>query len=353
MEPSASLTLVIEESHTPGVLRVSRFLARGLRMRLLSVIAAGILFCWSAVAWAEGTHPQDRLDKAMSAYNVAREKAVRPVEKLIRDRIELARNKGDLDTKKELEAALEGLLQGNLPSLKILDSSVRTAERELNRGKNRLLLEFQDVEREYVKKGDDASAEEVRAERTELERRLGETVAIPADRRKAPQPQEQPGPATPAATDTASVIFLSDLREQNPSTAAVQFQKNGFIGGNINKPMTVRGKVANKGLLLCPQADGRSSVTYDVPEGCVAFKAFVGVDDGCAERHSTGGTALVFKVLCGENVIWKSQPIRGVGAIAECNCPLADCGKVTLVVECPGTNNCAHAVWFDPCFVRK
>jgi hypothetical protein len=311
-------------------------------MRLLYFIAAFLVLCFTAAARAEQSQLQDRLDLAVETYNDARDKAIETVEKLIRDRIDTARGKGDLDTKKSLDAALETLLQGDLPSLKVLQGAVRAAERELDRARSRLLLEFQQVEREYVRKGDDASAEEVRAESLEVNQRLVGAVATRAERRK-------PKPGVP---DGKQEIFLSDLPEQNVD--AHHFGKNGELGfpeASTESRIVVRGAFAQKGISTTPVGNGRCSVTYDVPPGSLVFKAIAAMNDSADPGIQV--TPCTFKVLTGDKVLWISPPLRGRGAVAECNIQLKGCRSVALIVECPGIHNCAHAVWIDPRFLQK
>ena len=317
-------------------------------MRFLFLFAACLPLFLTAASLAEDAPPQDRLALAVRAYNEAREKAIKPIEKMIRDRIDVARNKGDLDTKKLLEASLETLMQGGLPELKVVQGAARAAERELVRAKSRLLLEYQDVEREFVRQGDDAGAEEVRAERSDLDRHLTEAVFTSAERRKAGQAHEKPVAGKPLMG-----VFLSDLPERNVLTAD-PFGKNGNLG--FPEPATqgriiVGGVVANKGIATIPFRDGRSTVTYDVPPGFSVFKAIAAMNDSADPGIQV--TPCTFKVMSGNDVLWSSLPLRGRGATAECEVQLKGNRTVTLVVECPGLHNCAHAVWVDPCFLRK
>ena len=202
-------------------------------MRFLFLFAACLPLFLTAASLAEDAPPQDRLALAVRAYNEAREKAIKPIEKMIRDRIDVARNKGDLDTKKLLEASLETLMQGGLPELKVVQGAARAAERELVRAKSRLLLEYQDVEREFVRQGDDAGAEEVRAERSDLDRHLTEAVFTSAERRKAGQAHEKPTGPEPKKPPTNSIgMELVSI----PKGKFMMGEGGGAVGVILTKP---------------------------------------------------------------------------------------------------------------------
>lgn len=315
---------------------------------LLWFTAGSLLLFVHAAAWSQEDPVQDRLDRAIVTYNESRDKAIKPLERSIRDKIEAAKNKGDLDTKKLFEAALQSLEEGSLPSLQALQAVTKTAERELARAKSKLLAEYRDAERDYVKQGSDERAEAVRSESSEIDVRLTQDVAMLADRAKA-----KPAAAKPATAKPTREIFLSDLPERDVSTAD-PFGKNGSLGyllASKEQRITVRGQVAEKGISMVPFGNGRSSVTYDVPQGFATFKAVAAMNDSADPAIQV--TPCTFKVLCADKVLWESPPLRGRGAVAECSVQLKGCSEVTLIVECPGLHNCAHAVWVDPRFQVK
>lgn len=113
-------------------------------------------------------------------------------------------------------------------------------------------------------------------------------------------------------------------------------------------PIKVNGQVSPKGLLLHPDSNDRSEVTYDVPAGFRTLSARCGITDGC-----DSGTPLTFKVL-DENgtVMWAGEPLSKNGSSAMCDVRLGTARTVTLIVECPGGCGCAHAVWLNPRLVR-
>ena len=317
-----------------------------MRLSCLLVTGGVLLLSMAIAAAAQLDQLQDRLDKALVSYNEARATAIKPVEESLRRQIEAARNKGDLDLKKSLEAAVESLQKGAFPSLLSLRGAVGQARRELVRAKSRLLAEYRAIEREYVKQGNDVRAEATRAEFLELENQLADGAAAPVNRRRPEPVAAEPVAAEPVAAEPVREVFLSDLPERD-ALAWGAFGKNGDLGYE-EKRITVRGVVAEKGLSTAPFGDGLSTVTYDVPQGFNSLKAVAAMNDTADPGIQV--TSCRFKVLCGEKLLWESPPLRGKGAFAECNIPLSDCSAITLIVECPGIHNCAHAVWVDPRF---
>lgn len=137
---------------------------------------------------AFGDPLQERLDKAVADYNEAVAKESVSLAAYIDTKIEAAQRKGDLDLKKSFEAAKDSLQKGSMPSLQLVKGVVDAAQRDLTRARNKLLAEYRDVEREYVRQGKDKRAEAVRDEVAQLEEQVaGGSVA----QAKRPKPKAE------------------------------------------------------------------------------------------------------------------------------------------------------------------
>ncbi|MHC4503614.1 MAG: PA14 domain-containing protein, partial [Planctomycetota bacterium] len=59
-------------------------------------------------------------------------------------------------------------------------------------------------------------------------------------------------------------------------------------------------------------------------------------------------TPMTFKVLGDGKVLWASPPVQDRGMARECRVDVSGVSKLELVVECPGYEGKAHAVWVEP-----
>jgi hypothetical protein len=146
---------------------------------------------------AFGDPLQERLDKAVADYNEVVDKETASLAAHIDTKIAAAQTKGDLDLKRLFEAEKQSLQKGTMPTLQLLRGVVESANRDLTRARNKLMAEYRDVERDYVRQGNDKRAEAVRSEWEQLEQRLASgsvsqatrpkpKAAIPADATKWP-----------------------------------------------------------------------------------------------------------------------------------------------------------------------
>lgn len=143
---------------------------------LISILAAQGL--------AQGDPLQDRLDKAVAVYNESVEQESKSLADYINAKITAAMSQGDLDLKKSFEATNESLQKGEMPTLQLLKGVVDRAKRDLARAKNKLLSEYDDVEKKYVKQGNDKRAEAVRRESEQLDAQLADHIVARTQRPK-------------------------------------------------------------------------------------------------------------------------------------------------------------------------
>lgn len=183
-------------------------------------ISATLLVLGVAPSTAFGDPLQEPLDKAVAAYNEAVDKETAALAAHIDSKIAAAQAKGDLDLKKSFESAKESLQKGTMPTLQLLRGVVESANRDLTRARNKLMAEYRDVERDYVRQGNDRRAEAVRSEWEQLEQRLASGSVSQA---KRPKPKAAiPADAIKWATnghhykfvETPGSISWSDAQQQ-------------------------------------------------------------------------------------------------------------------------------------------
>jgi hypothetical protein len=152
--------------------------------RFVLGISATLLMLVVPSSAAFGDPLQERLDKAVAAYNEAVDKETTALSAHIDTKIAAAQTKGDLELKKSFEAEKQSLQKGTMPTLQLLRGVVESANRDLTRARNKLMAEYRDVERDYVRQGNDKRAEAVRSEWVQLEQRLASGSASQAKRPK-------------------------------------------------------------------------------------------------------------------------------------------------------------------------
>jgi len=153
-------------------------------VRSLCAIAVTLVALIGAKASAQGDPLQDRLDKAIAVYNESVEKETESLAEYIKGKLATAQGRGDLELKKSFEAAEASLQRGEMPTLQLLRGTVEQAKRDLTRAKNKLLSEYRDVERDYVRQGNDTRAEAVRRESGQLDKQLADHVVARTQRPK-------------------------------------------------------------------------------------------------------------------------------------------------------------------------
>lgn len=290
---------------------------------------ATLISILAAQGHAQGDPLQDRLDKAVAVYNEAVEQESKSLADYINGKITMAKSQGDLDLKKQFEAANESLQKGEMPTLRLLKGVVDQAKRDLTRAKNKLLSEYRDVEKDYVKQGNDNRAEAVRREAGQLDGR----------------PANQLGAVTRPPKPKA--IFLSELREQRAHVAHEGLGKGKCFHNTRDIHSIVDGKPSPHGLAMHPGDKGNDSfVQYALPPGTRRFTAIATLDK-TAQREPLI-CAIQFEALVDGKQVWLSKKIDKENLSDTCDIPLPhDARSLELRTKgspCFG----GRAVWIEP-----
>jgi len=279
-------------------------------------------------------HPD--LDKAWLEYDAAIATATEGIKDAINKRLDAAVAKGDLDDAKKWQAAL-GELEGTgvPPACAETKSAVSAAITRYAKASSELTEAYQAVVVKLTMDNELVAAESVRDESTMLSTFIEECKAAIAHEQQH-------------AVEKDNAVFLSDLKERGVFVGYGAFGKNDDLGYDGAK-IVVAGRAVKKGLSMHPASNGIAAVTYAVPEGCTHLEARVAMNDTSTKQK----TPVVFQVMRGKHLLWQSRPLSGVGVGEDCVVPLKAAMTVTLIVRCPGSKTCAHAVWVDARFVRK
>ena len=110
------------------------------------------------------------------------------------------------------------------------------------------------------------------------------------------------------------------------------------------KPLKVNGVEGRHGMYLHPGSDSSSHVTYDLAGRGIIFETRLGLGDDVGSCW----TPLTFKVIGDSKVLWQSKKVHETADAQICRIPILGVHHLTLMVDCPGRYEYAHAVWLDP-----
>jgi hypothetical protein len=141
--------------------------------------------------------------------------------------------------------------------------------------------------------------------------------------------------------------FLSDMPEINPRVGFGRFGKRGESGyfDNVVTHITVNGKRYPNALSTHAIQNGSASVKYRLRKRAQTFATSVAINDYAQNRTET---ALVFKVLGDDKLLWESKPVQRIGVIQDCKVDVAGVDMLELRVDCPGSFQYGASVWLDP-----
>ena len=265
---------------------------------------------------ADGVQHPD-LDKAWAEYDAAVGRAADSITAAINKQFDAASAKGDLDAAEKWQVLGEKFEKaGELPVESETKAAVSSAASEYKKAREELTKAYEAVVKALTMDKKIADAKAVR----------GEWLAMSEAKKEEATTSTASSIAEKATGELQKVVFLSDLEEQMVSVTVGggwSFGKNGDIGNGRKEQILVRGLASKKGLSMHPATKGVSSVTYNVPDGCFRFEAKAAIDDSSRGQRSP----VVFEVVSGEKVLWKSRPIQGAGVSEFCAIPLKCLGS--------------------------
>jgi len=113
--------------------------------------------------------------------------------------------------------------------------------------------------------------------------------------------------------------------------------------------MKFKGELCPHGMLLHPSTNSASYVTYDLAREAATFDARIGLTDDTRSSDDP----LTFEVIGDGKVLWQSTPVKHWADSQSCHIWISGVHRLTLKVECPGSNHSAHAFWAEPSVTFK
>jgi len=214
-------------------------------------------------------------------------------------------------------------------AVKRAERAYETAVTDLQKGYGELVSQFTKAEK----------LDEALKIRDELRELLGgDKPAPPSLPKPVPKPEPKPKPA-PA--------YLSSMQ---PIEKRLQ---NGWfdIGSVWKVPITHGGRRGERSIFLHAQPNGFSAVKYRFTPGYDYFESGVVVPK-VKEEQGNPATPLIFEVWGDERLLWRSQPVATMNQMQGCRVGVKGVTTLELRVVCPGRDNWAVAVWFEPCLLK-
>jgi len=142
----------------------------------------------------------------------------------------------------------------------------------------------------------------------------------------------------------AGFVYLGDLpASEVRGTWQGQFWKKGKINDQ-NLRISVNGKESPNGIFLHPAANSSSHVSYCLDKPFRFFAGAAALNDSAEKSESP----LTFRILGDGRSLWQSKPIQASKQPQDFELDITGIKKLELMVECPGPDSWAHAVWIEP-----
>lgn len=151
--------------------------------------------------------------------------------------------------------------------------------------------------------------------------------------------------------ESASKLHLSELGEIAPEVGYGAFGKAGALGylDHGYDTIVVDGVSSEQGLSTHPPDDGASRVSYRLAGRFERLRACVALNDSVKQRPPS---AVRFVLLGDGREVWRSPPVQEKNRSLDVDASLRGVDHLELIVECPGPNPFAQAVWLDPVVER-
>jgi len=142
-------------------------------------------------------------------------------------------------------------------------------------------------------------------------------------------------------------IFLDDILEASAKVGFGKLGKHGMVGYASKNSGKVQGKEYPHALSMHPPAKGISYAAYQLDGKCLELNGAAAIWDNWPSK-----AIVTFNVIGDGKLLWKSRPLQGAGAGQSFRVSLRGVKALKLVVECPGNNTNATAVWLMPAITR-
>ena len=184
------------------------------------------------------------------------------------------------------------------------------------------------------------------------------TPASPATTGSVDSAKNEPLAAAPAAAKkpptlkellaNGPTVYLTDLEEFDVQAGACPIGKNGNLGNGSR--IAVQRKEIPKGLgMHPPQPPALAKASYRLGKLQAILQGGAALNDTADNPWG----AAIFAIHGDGKLLWKSQPIKSRGKVAEFQLDVAAVDVLELSVEAEGHNHYVHAVWVAPRLTKK
>jgi len=174
----------------------------------------------------------------------------------------------------------------------------------------------------------------------------GELKQLLAAENPAPPPKPKPVPK-PEPKPKPAPAYLSSMQPFEK-----RLQMGWFEVGSVWKvPINHGGRRGERSIFLHAQPDGFSAVKYRFAPDFDYFESGVFVPK-VKEEQGNPATPLIFEVWGDGRLLWRSQPVATMNQMQACRVGVKGVTTLELRVVCPGRDNWAVAVWFEPCVLK-
>ena len=280
------------------------------------------------VTTAPSATPEDiseTLDQAKLDHKRQVAAAHRDLIKVIADRINAASDAGNLDLVQSLQRAqAKATADGDVPadtSDPAILAAVQKTAKAIEACDVRLVAAYRDAIVRYTRS-----------------RRLTEAKDV--------QTELKASGLAGALLSPDGKVYLSDMTPVSVSTfhdGSWGFGINGDLGNHQDR-ITVNNVLSPHGLGVHPPSSGASTVVYRLDGKYSLLTGKGAINDNC----SRSTTALIFRINGDGNELWRGRPIQVRKAPQEFKIDVTGVNTLELVVDCPGSHDNAHAVWFEP-----
>lgn len=159
-----------------------------------------------------------------------------------------------------------------------------------------------------------------------------------AAERRIAEAEGQGQGARPVAPTYLASLTPADFKGQH---------KFGQVGGGTRQAVVVGGRPSPNGLITHPKASGEARTTYRLDGKYRVLEGAVSINDSAGNRGRST-TPLTFKVIADGKTLWASKPLQHSTEVERFRVNVARARELVLVVECPRTDESAHAAWIEP-----
>lgn len=137
-------------------------------------------------------------------------------------------------------------------------------------------------------------------------------------------------------------IYLGEIKPQSASIGGGKYAADGTLGFSTAK-ISVDGEESPHGICTHPFENGECVVRYELDRPYRQFVGHAAINDNAKPK-----VPLTFRVDLDGKTAWTSRPFQAKGEFEAFAIDVTGAKVLEIKVDCPGSNDRAVAVWFEP-----